>query len=219
VRAASRKLLAGAGGILGASLLLGCAAFDLQHDCYGEVAVRYRREGTVRFDDGVGDRASGPFLLDEESPSQDESPPGLTLDVEGEAHESSSATFTLNASLSGSAVNVMMVVAIPAPGTYSLESLAAVMRLLTSSSSAADAGVTEQEVNVRGSVTVMSAAATGCTEAFNAASEIVEVCARTLVLDLTLLPSPQYPVSGTFSISLLTKLVVTGTTTSLSCVD
>jgi hypothetical protein len=113
----------------------------------------------------------------------------------------------------------MVVMAVPAPGTYSLESLGVVMTLLTSSSAAADAGITEREANVRGRVTVTSAAATGCTDAFNMASEIVEVCATTLVLDLTLVPSPDYPLSGTFSINLLTKLVITGTTTSLSCVD
>jgi hypothetical protein len=220
VRAGTRITVVGACLVFGAALLGGCA-FNLyqQKDCYTEDTVRYRRTGSVTFDDGADHRASGPFVIDDVSPAQNERPQGLGLYVDGFASECSSATFNLYVEMSGSLASASMEFVIPAPGTYSLESLGAVMTTLTSSSADADAGITTRDAHVTGTVTVTSASETGCTAEFNSADQIYQACASTLVLNLTLAPSPEYPVSGTFSIDLLTKLVVIGTTTALSCAD
>jgi hypothetical protein len=154
------------------------------------------------------------------NPAQDESPPGLHMGVSGTVDEPSEVTLWLSVGLDGSPTRATLNLTVPGPGTYSLESLAGSATMTTFTSADADAGGgTRHVVQAKGTLVVYSAAATGCTEEFNSANMIVGACARTLTLGLNLSPSSEYPVSGTFSIDLLTKLVVTGTTSALSCVD
>jgi hypothetical protein len=217
-----RTGVAGPCAVVGALFFLGCSPFNLyqQHDCYNEVTVHDRRAGDVTFDDGLGHRAAGPFVIGDMSPSRDQIPTGLAIEVDGSSSAPSQADLWVTVSLEGSPSTTSLHVTAPAPGTYSLDSLSTTVDVYTQSSASTDAGGgTSREVPAKGTVSVTSASATGCTAAFNAADQIVEACARTLVLNLTLSPSPEYPVSGGFSIDLLTKLVVVGTTTALSCVD